>query len=150
MVAKCRPHPFVTYQQQSAPCQRPDWNCRFDVILSSSVLEYVTDLDATVQCIADWIKPGGTVLVSMPNWRSLDRRCERIRYWLRGPAPYFTHVKNFHSVGQLQALSLAKGLQPAGVQYYARNKLISRCGQRIGLPDKWCGNLYLAKFRRPG
>ena len=48
----------------------------FDVVLSSSVLEYVEDLDGALRAHAAMLKKGGILLVSMPNGDSLYRRLE--------------------------------------------------------------------------
>jgi len=61
---------------------------RFDVILCSSVLEYVEDLDAALAWLAQRLGPGGTLVVSMPNGPSLYRRLERLAFRLSGRPRY--------------------------------------------------------------
>src|SRR5262245_23948735 len=55
-----------------------------DLLISSSVIEYVPDLDATLALFARLLKPGGTLIVSMPNAFSVSRLYERLRYRLTG------------------------------------------------------------------
>jgi ubiquinone/menaquinone biosynthesis C-methylase UbiE len=50
----------------------------FDAIVASSVLEYVDDVDALLDEFQRIIRPGGTLLVTVPNPRHPLRRLERL------------------------------------------------------------------------
>ncbi len=51
-------------------------NARFDVAIAIAVLEYVPDLPAHVRALAASLRPGGRLLVTYPDARSLVRRVE--------------------------------------------------------------------------
>jgi len=47
---------------------------RFDVITLWHVLEHVSDLTGTIEALKRALAPSGTLVVAVPNWRSLDAR----------------------------------------------------------------------------
>jgi 2-polyprenyl-3-methyl-5-hydroxy-6-metoxy-1,4-benzoquinol methylase len=65
----------------------------YDLVVCSSVLEYVGDLAGAGRVLEGLLAPGGTILVSMPNSSSLYRRLEGWRYRLTGTPDYFRHVR---------------------------------------------------------
>lgn len=52
----------------------------FDVVLAVGLVEYVEDDDAAIREMARVLKPGGTVLVTLPNRRSPFRFWQRMVY----------------------------------------------------------------------
>ncbi len=66
----------------------------FDLVLASSVLEYVDDLPRALARLAQLSVPGGTLLVSLPNTDSVLRALERVAYSLLRRPRYYGLVKN--------------------------------------------------------
>jgi 2-polyprenyl-3-methyl-5-hydroxy-6-metoxy-1,4-benzoquinol methylase len=52
---------------------------QFDLSMAIAVLEYISDLTTTVATLAALTRPGGHLLVTVPNPRSPVRTCERVR-----------------------------------------------------------------------
>lgn len=44
---------------------------RFDVVLSLGFIEHFTDVDAVIRRHLDWLKPGGTLVLGVPNFRGV-------------------------------------------------------------------------------
>lgn len=71
-----------------------------DGVLCSSVVEYLSDPRAFVGRVASWLRPGGTLLLSVPNSRSFVRIGQKCVYAatrliLRNPKPsYLKYSKN--------------------------------------------------------
>ena len=55
---------------------RPDWDGRFDALVSLEVLEHVEDDAAALRCWRGWLRPGGHLLLSVPArpdlWNASD------------------------------------------------------------------------------
>ena len=66
---------------------------QFDVVLCSSVLEYLNDAETAILDIANLLKVGGVFLFSLPNKGSLYRRIEPLLYKVTGRPAYFGLVK---------------------------------------------------------
>lgn len=60
---------------------------RFDAVISSSVLEYLTDPRPALDEIARLLKPGGWTLFTVPDPRHPKRRRERLQRSILGLAP---------------------------------------------------------------
>lgn len=73
---------------------RPEALGSFDVVVCSSVLEYVSDLPGSLTALSGMLSPGGTLLVSLPNGASPVRRLERCAYVLIGRPAYLRYVRN--------------------------------------------------------
>lgn len=58
----------------------PFADASFDAVVTSSVLEYVPSLDATLREFARILRPGGWLIATVPDVRDLHRQRER---WLR-------------------------------------------------------------------
>jgi 2-polyprenyl-3-methyl-5-hydroxy-6-metoxy-1,4-benzoquinol methylase len=63
---------------------------RFDLVLMYHVLEHVPDPPAVVRRIARWLKPGGALVIEVPN---LESRCEApVSRFHRDHLSYFTRA----------------------------------------------------------
>lgn len=104
----------------------------FDVVLSSSVLEYLPDLKGEVARLVRLLKPGGRLILSMPNSESLYRKAERVAFGLTGRPRYFAHVKSMASASELEALYREVGVVPVEHHFYAAppgDRLLAQLGE---------------------
>lgn len=95
----------------------------YDVVYSLGVLEYVDNPRRLLAQLASVVKPGGFLIISVPNQRSVVRRMERFVYshrpWFRGIRPlrawtsedsYLKFSKHQFTLAELDAI-----LQPQGM-----------------------------------
>lgn len=103
----------------------------FDVVLSSSVLEYLPDLPGEVARLVRLLKPGGRLILSLPNSESLYRKAERMAFGLTGRPRYFAHVKSMATAAQLTTLYRDLGVLPLEHHFYAAppgDRLLAQLG----------------------
>jgi SAM-dependent methyltransferase len=55
----------------------------FDLIISLSMLEYIEDDEAAIQKFHQWLKPGGLLVVSLPNKAGMLRKIEGLVFGIR-------------------------------------------------------------------
>lgn len=97
-----------------------EWpSAEFDVILSSSVLEYVEGFDEILGELCRLLKPGGRLIVSMPNGQALYRKMERLVFAVTGRPRYYAHVRNVLSSATFADMIESQGLGLTGVRYFA-------------------------------
>lgn len=106
---------------------------RFDLVMASSVLEYMDDLWQTIDALAAHVAPGGVLLVSLPNGASAYRWLERISFALVRRPRYFATVKHVPNPGTITDGLTARGLTVEEVRYYAPTPLLSRPMRQLGL-----------------
>jgi 2-polyprenyl-3-methyl-5-hydroxy-6-metoxy-1,4-benzoquinol methylase len=105
----------------------------FDVVFSSSVLEYVEDLDSALVAHAAMLKPGGTLIVSMPNGSSLYRAAEKVTFALSGRPGYLRYVHHMPRPHDCATRLRALDLQPVSITTYGAAPLVGGAMRRIRL-----------------
>jgi len=91
----------------------------FGLVLCSSVLEYIDDLDAALDWLVSALTTGGVLVVSMPNGGSLYRRLERVVFRATGRPRYLAHVRHVPTPERFAGLLMARGLTVEERRTYA-------------------------------
>ena len=120
---------------------------RFDVVLCSSVLEYVEDHWRAFDWLAAALKPGGTVIFSMPNGSSVYRKLEKLAFRLTGRPGYYANVRHVPTAAAIQAGLAAHGFELLAMRYYAATPLFSALARPLGRPELG-DNLFVMAVRR--
>lgn len=76
----------------------------FDLIVASSSLEYVEDLEGFLVKINNVLKENGTLVVSLPNRSSFVRKLEKRLYKYFRRFEYFKHVKNLYTRREFEGI----------------------------------------------
>jgi 2-polyprenyl-6-hydroxyphenyl methylase/3-demethylubiquinone-9 3-methyltransferase len=119
-----------------------------DLVISSSVVEYIEDLDRTLALFSRVLKPGGTLIVSMPNLFCVNRIYERLKYRLTGAPHIYRHIRHFTSPRLLAQRVLRLGLTIEEARYYAHFTRLARLTRRLRLPLPLTEDLFVAVFRK--
>jgi 2-polyprenyl-3-methyl-5-hydroxy-6-metoxy-1,4-benzoquinol methylase len=101
-----------------------------DLLLCSSVLEYMEDLGACLGLLRSLLSPKGIMLVSLPNGASIYRKLERLSYRLIGKPAYVRFMRHHSTPAALDGVSFRLGLKPLETHYY---------GRRLPLLRSWTG-----------
>lgn len=119
-----------------------------DLIVSSSVVEYVPDLDKTLGLFARLLKPGAPLVISMPNASGIGRVHQRLKFRLTGKPEVYAHIRHFSSPRALAARALQHQLILQESHLYAHQTRLSRLIQRMGLPLGLTADLFVCVFRK--
>jgi 2-polyprenyl-3-methyl-5-hydroxy-6-metoxy-1,4-benzoquinol methylase len=119
-----------------------------DLLISSSVIEYVDDLDSCLALFVRLVKPGGTVILSMPNRVSISRTYERVKYRLTGEPKIYQHIRHFTSPAQLQRRTRQLGLSLLEARHYTHYTRAAKLARALRLPLPLSEDLFVAVFRR--
>lgn len=147
----------------------------YDMVISLGFVEHFTDPAAVVARHADWVRPGGLLVLGVPNFANVHGAFQRVL----DPAVLTVHNLSVMSVGALAALGAEAGLVPVTTEYLGSfepalpiaragvrgwQELVAKVALRIarlirGAPllgvalDRWNGprvSAYvLASFRKP-
>ena len=122
-------------------------NHRADLVLCSSVLEYVGELDEAVRVLGSLLHPEGTLIVSMPNRKSLYRGFERVTFRLIGRPKYFAYVKHLLAIEELDSIASRYHLQKVRFGYYGNlHPFLSRLLRSANSPR--ANSLFVAVYQR--
>ena len=139
----------VRFVRALLPLNTPANYAGQDMVLLSSVLEYLDDSPAMLQQAHELLKPGGLLLVSMPNRQSVYRRLERIAFRLTGKPAYYAHVRHVVTANALAGQLSALGFELLDTVYYAGADPVSRLLARL-LPERYVKNLFVSVYRKVG
>ncbi|URW74458.1 methyltransferase domain-containing protein [Sphingomonas donggukensis] len=111
-----------------------------DVVMSSSVLEYLPDLEGEVARLARLLPVGGRLLLSLPNAASRYRRIERLAFRLTRRPRYYAHVRSLATEAEMRDIFARCGLEmiettdyavPPGPAWLRRALGLDRGGQML-------------------
>ncbi|WP_312796854.1 class I SAM-dependent methyltransferase [Tianweitania sp.] len=119
----------------------------FDLILCSSVLEYVDDWWSAFDWLATAVAPGGTILFSMPNGQSLYRRAERAVFRLTGRPAYYRHVRAVPVLFDVERGLHQRGFVLDDSRFYASAPVLSPVLRPFGLA-RYSDTLFVVAARR--
>jgi 2-polyprenyl-3-methyl-5-hydroxy-6-metoxy-1,4-benzoquinol methylase len=115
---------------------------RFDVILCSSVLEYVNDLWGSIQRLNELLAPGGVLLLSLPNASSWYRKLERLIFRIIGRPRYFAYVRHLVEFEAMRRGLRARGLDVVEGRFYGAPPFLENVMRAIG-PEESAATLML-------
>jgi len=92
---------------------------QYDLALCSSVLEYLPDLSTEIARLAALLRPGGRLILSLPNGRSHYRRLEALAWRVTGRPRYYRHVRHVPTSSQVGEILRRLNLTVRETVYYA-------------------------------
>jgi 2-polyprenyl-3-methyl-5-hydroxy-6-metoxy-1,4-benzoquinol methylase len=119
-----------------------------DLVMSSSVVEYVEELDETLALFARLLKSGGILIVSMPNAHSVSRNYQRFMNRIRPRSDVYRYIRHFSSPRALTRRVRSLGLSFLEAHYYTHFTRLARLGNTLQLPKRFTEDLFVAVFRK--
>jgi 2-polyprenyl-3-methyl-5-hydroxy-6-metoxy-1,4-benzoquinol methylase len=120
---------------------------RVDLIISSSVVEYIDDMDSTIKMFHDLLKPNGKLIVSFPNKDAIYRKMEMGMYRVFRRPDYFRFVKNIWTKPEAENLFGKAGFNAVESFYFSDRSVISRMARLAG-GSRRAGNLTMMVFNK--
>jgi 2-polyprenyl-6-hydroxyphenyl methylase/3-demethylubiquinone-9 3-methyltransferase len=109
---------------------------QYDLVLCSSVLEYLDDLPTEIARLVALLRPEGRLIVSLPNGRSRYRRFEALAYRLTGRPRYYRHVRQVPTSIEVREIFAAMGFAVLDTVYYSDPPL-PRFINRLAGPSRY-------------
>lgn len=115
----------------------------YDVVSAFHVLEHLDDGVAFLRLLARWTKPGGYVVIEVPNWRSMNRRRHGGDWMHLRPREHIAH----YTPATLRATIERAGLAPIRIRtpgfvwsdQTLQEQLNDLGLQRFGRVARWLG-----------
>lgn len=109
---------------------------RYDLVLCSSVLEYLPNLATEIARLTALLRPGGRLILSLPNGRSHYRRFEVFAWRVTRRPRYYRHVRNVPSSTEVRGILEQFGLSVLETVYYADPPLPDFINRLAGGPSR--------------
>lgn len=118
-----------------------------DVIIASSVLEYIDDLEGILDVFTNLLKDDGILIVSMPNKKGVARRLEKISYSILSKPSYYKYVKHIVTQKAFQQNLKTKGFKHLEHTYYATDNMISNMISPF-MSIEYLGGLFIGAYKK--
>ncbi len=138
---------YVQYFVQSLPLANTVNFEPQDIIIASSLLEYVDDMTKMLQQVYSLLKDDGLLLVSIPNKRSIYRKIERFVFSLTGYPRYVAHVRNVSTEAQFNCQLRASGFDVLETIHFSSHDPLSTW-LKWCLPKRYVNNLFVGVYRK--
>lgn len=139
--------PNINFHHAYLPLSKTVLNHQFDHIISSSVLEYVDEMDTAISSLGSRLKKDGLIFISLPNKQSFYKVIERLSYKMIGRPVYLRHSINTVRMEDLDTLMKKMGYEIVEHQFYSGKNLPARV-LRFFLPDSLSCNLFISIYRK--
>jgi len=120
---------------------------KVDLIISSSVIEYIDDIDSIIRMFHGLLKPNGKLIVSFPNKDAFYRKIEVGLFRLFKKPAYFRFVKNIWTRQEAEKAFRKAGFRMMDYCYFSDRSVISRMAGVFG-GLKRSGNLTMMVFEK--
>jgi 2-polyprenyl-3-methyl-5-hydroxy-6-metoxy-1,4-benzoquinol methylase len=121
-----------------------------DLLISSSVVEYVEELDETLALFARLLKVGGSLIISMPNAHSVSRNYQRLANRVRMRSDVYRYILHFTSPRELSRRLRPLGFSLREAHYYTHITKLAKLGRKLHLPRQLTEDLFVSVFRKHG
>jgi len=119
-----------------------------DVIISSSVLEYIEDIENTIRSFYDLLNDKGILIFSLPNADCLYRKLERRIFKLRKSSFYYRYVKHVVTINDITPLLRNTGFTILEHQYFGHGTIVNKLTKTFGLPRQITGNMFVMVLQK--
>lgn len=150
MIALCeqnRQSVNETYVIQTLPLDNTATYAPCDVVIASSLLEYLDDMPLMLRQAHLILKPTGLLIVSIPNRRSIWRRIERLAYAFTRRPTYFGHIRNVSDVPTFNRQLELLGFEVVDTRFFSSFDPVSRLLKAV-LPPSFVNNLFVSVYRK--
>jgi 2-polyprenyl-3-methyl-5-hydroxy-6-metoxy-1,4-benzoquinol methylase len=134
----------ITFIQADLAGDLPALDFEPELVVCSSVLEYLDDPEALIERAAALLAPAGLLLASVPNWSSLARRQQEARYALLRRQTYVGQQHSRTTHRDLARMGERAGLELVGSTHFSAPRYAARW-------SSWSliGTLTLVSMRKP-
>lgn len=117
---------------------------KYDVIICSSVLEYVDGIEDVFSLFKDILKPKGIIIFSLPNSDSIYRFIEKLTFKVINKPTYFKFVKNITTPDKMMLHLHKYNFKLIDIKYFGHQKFIDKICQIIRLPERYNATLFIS------
>jgi SAM-dependent methyltransferase len=137
----------IAFQQRRLPIDDILGMQPADLIMSSSVIEYLDSPCAALYSIRKLLRDDGILIFSMSNASSLARKIVRVCYRLTGKPEYLGYVRHFVTLDSMRAELRQAQFDVLEYAYFGRADRLNRL-LRCVLPRRWASNMILFVARK--
>ena len=137
----------VSFMESYIPLSQDLFQRKFDVVISSSVLEYFENVLEIIENFDSFLKNKGTVIFSIPNKSGFYRRLERFIFELTGRPKYLSFSRSSYTLNEFNEVMKQVGFELKEAEYFSSDRTFDRLFKRMS-PRKYLTTLFLAVYQK--
>ena len=137
----------ISFRQVFLPFENSDNFDKQDVILCSSVLEYIADYEIVIQQFKGLLNTNGMLIISMPNKDSLYRKIEKYIFKLTGKPPYYKYIQHILTEKDFSKRLNYYGFELQELIYYPNTTIFSRLLKLISVNEKNTNTMFVGVYK---
>jgi 2-polyprenyl-3-methyl-5-hydroxy-6-metoxy-1,4-benzoquinol methylase len=142
------PLPNLSYQLETLPFEDVFLeNHQFDVIISSSVIEYIEQDTLLLEQIYSLLKPQGITIISFPNNHSIYRKMERFIFKMTDKPAYYKFVKRLYDEELITQKLNLMGFEREELRYYPNRNIVLKT-LNLFLSKQSTATLFVGVYRK--
>lgn len=137
----------ISFIQAILPFENIDSFNKQDIILCSSVLEYIIDYQTVINQFKQILNPKGLLIVSMPNKDSWYRKIEKYIFKLTRKPPYYQFIQHVLTANEFSKQLKYCGFELQELTYYPNTTIFSRLMKMVGVNEKNTNTMFVGVYK---
>lgn len=137
----------VSFQQANLPFDDVINFEKQDVILCSSVLEYIVDYETVIEQFKALLKINGILIISMPNRACWYRKIEKYIFRVTGKPTYYEHVHHILNEEEFSTRLKYYGFELQQISYYPYTTILSKILKIVGIREKNINTMFVGVYK---
>ncbi|MEA5459578.1 glycosyltransferase [Arcicella sp. LKC2W] len=137
----------LSFLQDNLPFQNHLKYAKKEVIICSSVLEYLCDYKNVIAQFPQILNDNGILIISMPNQDCWYRKIEKYIFKTTGKPDYFPHLKQVVKADIFSKELLELGFELKELQYYPNTHFYTKLFHYIGIHKKYTHTIFVGVYQ---
>ena len=137
----------IEFHQAFLPFEDIHENEKQNVILCSSVLEYIADYEIVIEQFRELLNPKGILTISMPNQDSWYRKIEKYIFKFIGRPHSYQYIQHIETEKSFTKKLNKLGFELMEVNYYPNTNFILKALQKIGINEKYTNTMFVGVYQ---
>lgn len=138
----------ISFKQEELPLKNILQYAQKDVVLCSSVLEYVFDYEEVIEQFSQILKPDGLLIISIPNANSWYRKVEKHIFKITNHPSYYAYIQHTLSEEDFSKSLKKYGFELQKLVYYPNTNWFSKTVRNIGLNEKHINTMFVGVYKK--
>ncbi len=138
----------MSFKQEKMPLLNLQDYGNKDVVLCSSVLEYIIDYEEVIEQFRHLLNPKGFLIVSMPNSDSWYRKVEKYIFKITNNPAYYAYIQHIVSEKDFSKTLNKYGFELQKIVYYPNSNWFSKLLKRTGFNKKYTNTMFVGVYKK--
>lgn len=137
----------IEFRQHYLPIENSVFMEKTDLVISSSVIEYLDSVRSSLISIGNLLNKNGTLIFSISNHESFSRKMVRVIHKYTGKPEYMKFLRHFMTLADIKSELANTGFDFIEYRYFGKADMINRLLSCF-LPEKFSSNMIIVVAKK--